>query len=376
VLARRLIRWALLADALPIYPLYALLFADAGLSAARISVLFAVWSVAAFVAAVPAGVLADRWSRRGCVVLAAVGQATAYATWVSRPSFAGFAAGFVLWGLSSALTSGAVEALLFDGLAAAGRADRFAGVYGRVNAAGLVGQLPAAAAAALLFPLGGYPLVGWVSVACCLGAAALAGRLPEPARGPVTVEAPDAEPGALRAGWRLVRSDPVVRAAVLLVAAVYGLDAAEEYFSLLARAWGVSTAAVPVVTLAIPLAGAAGAWWAGRRCHDVAAPLCVSAGLLLAAGLLARPLAVALVAAAYALYRAAAVAAQDRLQQRITGRARATVTSLASLAEEGPVLAVYAVWAAGGLAAFAALMLAVALSAWRFGRVRAGIMQG
>jgi hypothetical protein len=36
--------WAMLADSVPLYPLYALLFADSGLSGAQISALFAIWS--------------------------------------------------------------------------------------------------------------------------------------------------------------------------------------------------------------------------------------------------------------------------------------------------------------------------------------------
>ena len=57
--------WAALSELVPYYPLYALLFLDTGLSEAQISVLFALWSITAFVAEVPTGALADRWSRRG-----------------------------------------------------------------------------------------------------------------------------------------------------------------------------------------------------------------------------------------------------------------------------------------------------------------------
>ena len=62
--------WAALSELVPYYPLYALLFLDTGLSEAQISVLFALWSITAFVAEVPTGALADRWSRRGSLMLA------------------------------------------------------------------------------------------------------------------------------------------------------------------------------------------------------------------------------------------------------------------------------------------------------------------
>jgi hypothetical protein len=363
------VAWALLSDALPIYPLYALLFADAGLSGARISALFVVWSVTAFACEVPAGVLADRWSRRGCLAAAGAGQAAAYATWVRAPGFAGFAVGFVLWGASSTLVSGALEALIYDGLAACGAAERFAVVYGRVTAAGLVGQLPAGLAAAPLFHLGGYPLVGWASVAACLAAALLALTVPEPTR-----SAPSDETGSLRAAWSDLRANPALRRAVLVVAAVAGLDAVEEYFGLLARSWGVPTAAVPVVLLVVPLAGAAGAALASRRRGSVAWPLAAASALFLAANALGRPVAVAVLAVAYALYRAAVVLAQADLQRQIAGGARATVTSIAALAEEAPVLAVYAAWALGGLTGVALLAIGMTLGAWRMRPARQRIM--
>ena len=62
--------WAALSELVPYYPLYALLFLDTGLSTTQISVLFGIWSVTGFVCEVPSGALADRWSRRGVVVLA------------------------------------------------------------------------------------------------------------------------------------------------------------------------------------------------------------------------------------------------------------------------------------------------------------------
>ena len=55
-----------------LYPVYALLFADTGLTTAQISSLFAIWSVVSFVCEIPAGALADVWFRKR---LYALGQA-------------------------------------------------------------------------------------------------------------------------------------------------------------------------------------------------------------------------------------------------------------------------------------------------------------
>ncbi|TQM82967.1 MFS transporter [Saccharothrix saharensis] len=109
--------WAVLADTVPIYPLYALLFVSTGLSDVEVSALFAIRSAVAVVAEIPFGAFADRFSRKWSVVGAGVCQAAGYAPWTSLPGFTGFAVGFVLWGVGGAMSSGAVEALLHDGSA-------------------------------------------------------------------------------------------------------------------------------------------------------------------------------------------------------------------------------------------------------------------
>lgn len=379
------------AHAVPLFPLYALAFAHAGLSDARISALFAIWSVAGLVTETPAGALADRFSRRAALVAAGILTAAGFALWTAVPVFASFAAGFVLWAAGEALASGTVQALLYDGLAAAGAERHYPRLIGRVDAAALLAQPPASVAAALLFHAGGFTLVGWVSVASCLAAAALALRLPEQPRrpaapgpradraagretggaGPDSVRdagpgtrpaaAPGTDGGAgpdtylatLRAGFAEAATRPGVRGAALAVAALTGIDTLEEYFPLLARDWGVPTALTPIATLAIPLAGAAGAALAGAagrlgpgRIGLLTAAAAVALG---AASVLRHPPALALVAVFYGLYRLVLVAADARLQARIAGTARATVTSVAGLGSEFATFALYGAWTLGGL---------------------------
>ncbi|RBY74985.1 MFS transporter [Blastococcus sp. TF02-09] len=348
--------WAALSEFVPLYPLYALLFLDTGLSTAEISALFAVWSVTAVLAEVPAGALADRWSRRGVLVCGAVLQAAAFGLWAVAPETAGFAAGFALWGLASALHSGTAEALVYDGLRAVGAEEAFARVNGRMTAAELLVQVPTALAAAALHAVGGFGLVAWTSAAVSLAAGALALRFPEPPR-------ERAGGGTLRAGAAQVARHAPLRIAVGAVALVGGLDAMEEYFPVLAAERGVPTGAVPVAVLAIALAGAAGAA-AGGRADELPAGVLPAvlalAGLLLGvSAVLPGPGAVAALALAYGLYLAVLVAAEARLQERIEGSARATVTSVAGVGVEVAGVLAFAAWALGGAAATALLVLAV-----------------
>ena len=331
-------------------------------------------------AEVPSGAVADRFSRRGALVAAGVLQAAGYLLWIVLPGFPAFAAGFVLWGLGGALMSGAQEALLYDGLVAVAAQEHYARVQGWVTGAGLVAQLPAAVAATLLFSLGGYELAGWVSIGVCLAAAALASRLPEPPREPPDQD--DIEPGyvaTMRAGLVEVAARPGVRAAVLAVAVLGGLDALEEYFPLLAQDQDVPTGLVPSAMLGIALAGAVGAALAGTANRLRPCSLALAFGIAVlalgAAGLTHHPIGLAGVAVFYGLYRLVLVVADARLQERIAGRSRATVTSVAGMATEVACFVLYAAWAAGGVVLVAGVWLVVtaALPRWLGPRVRASL---
>jgi MFS family permease len=370
-----MVGWALLTDTIPIYPLYALLFADTGLSDLQISVLFAIWSLVGVLIEVPTGALADRFSRRGCLVAGDVVRAVGFAAWIAFPGFTGFAVGFVLWGVGGSLISGAQEALLYDGLGAVGARRHYARVNGWVNAAELVSQLPAAAAATALFALGGYPLAGWVSVGVSLASAVLAARIPEYPRD-ATPDPDDDEPemgylATLRAGLAEAAARPGVRAALIAMMAVGAFDSVEEYFPLIVAGWGVPVAVVPIADLPIVLAGVLGAAAAGRvnRLRPLAIGALLAAVMVLfgAAGLLRHPAGIAGVALCYGVYRAVLVVADARLQDRIDGRSRATVTSVAGLGTDVLSFGIYAAWVLGEvplLAAFGLLSAAALPYLW------------
>jgi MFS family permease len=309
---------------------------------------------------VPTGVVADRVPRRAVLSAAGVLQAAGYVLWTTGEGFGAFAAGFVLWGLGGTFVSGALEALLHDGLAAAGAEEHLTRVLGQVTAAGLVGQLPAAVLAGLLFPAGGYALVGWVSVGGCLLAAVLAARLPEPPRAPADPDDDDGPLATLRAGLAEATARPPVRRAVLAAAVLTAIDAFEEYLPLLAQDWGVATGTVPVALLGVTLAAAVGAGLAGvlarRSAGALGAVLGVAALALAVAGVLGRPAGIAALALFYALYRAVLVVVDARLQERIAGPARATVTSVAAVGTDLASFVVYAAWALGELPAVLALV--------------------
>ncbi|RAO34254.1 hypothetical protein PSN13_03121 [Micromonospora saelicesensis] len=391
--------YAFLSDLVLLYPLYVVFFADTGLSVGQIASLFVIWSAAGILFEVPSGAWADVLSRRLLLCLAPLVAAAGFALWVLLPSYPAFAVGFLLWGAGGALVSGALEALVWTELDRLGAVERYARVLGRARTAGVLGVVVSGVLAGPVLAVGGYPVVGAASVLACLLAAIVATRFPEhraPADVRVTVAEPAltarpvgaaptrrdepeaAPPGSpdddgglgwwdtLRAGVSQVRTRPPVRAAVLLVAVVAAdWGALDEYTPLLALDTGVGAQAVPLLLLLL---------WAGVTVGGLLAPagerlgsrgyaaLLGLVGVALAAGALLRhPAGFVLLAVAFGAAQLATVLADARLQARITGTSRATVTSLAGMATDVLIIVTYAGY--GLLATVAGNAVAFALTA-------------
>lgn len=332
-------------EAIPLFAVYALLFADHGLTTSQIGTLLAVWSVSAFLLEVPSGAWADLSDRRLLLIASGVVYAAAFATWMVWPSFVGFLSGFVLWSLSSALMSGTYEAYLFEELSAAGRVERYGTVKARAESGTILVTAAAIALAAPLHALGGYALVGWVSVGAALLHTLAAGALPRVTRVLDPDEAPESEPASVRAWVRTVgvgvteagRRAPVrkVLMAYGTVVALVGLD---EFFALILAEGGASVGLIAWILAGVSLLEAAATWSAARVARLTGLPhaaLVATAGLLLAAGAwFTGPLSYLAIAVGYALATASYVSGDIRLQHAISGTARATTTSVAGLVAE------------------------------------------
>ncbi|MEU7986146.1 MFS transporter [Streptosporangium canum] len=383
-LATTLYGYTFLYDFILLYPVYALLFVDTGLSTAEISSLFVIWSVTSLVLEVPSGVWADAVSRRLLLALAPLLAAAGYALWTIAPSYWAFAVGFVLWGAAGALQSGALEALVYTELERLDAADRYATIMGRGHAFGTGATMVATAAAAPALAVGGYPLLGAASVLACLLCAAVATTFPEH-RVKSPEETPRGYAAILREGVREMRASRSVRRAVLLLAVVWAVwGSLEEYVALLAAATGVAAYAVPLLVLLVSAGVALGGVLAatGRHFTDRAFAGILAAGALaLGAGAISGvPAGFAAIAAAFCLFQMATVLAGARLQDRITGPARATVTSLAGLGTDVTGILVYGGYAAAStvaghgviFAVFAVPYLVIALALTRGAGPRSG----
>ncbi|MGA0603050.1 MFS transporter [Caulobacter sp. KR2-114] len=326
-----------------IYPLYAVMFVDAGLNPAQIGLALAAWSTTAFVLEIPAGVIADRWPRRWVLALAQLFRLAGYALWLLHPHLWGFVGGFLLWGAKSAFTSGTFEALVYDELKAAGRVGDYTRVIGRADAVQFAAILAASGGAALLAGAG-YGALLQASLAACAVAAVLPLTLP---RAPPSGAArPPDYLAHLRLGLGQALRAPALLDLIVFIALVMALGGAlDEFWTIFASRAGLSNSAVALFLGAMSAGQAVAAALAhrARGLPDRAFYLAVAAGgvlLAIAAGLF-RPASVLLLIAFSGLFKVVDTVFEGRLQHAIPDETRATLGSVKGFAVQAAITALY-----------------------------------
>ena len=375
-------------DLVPLYSVYALLFADHGVGSGEISLLFIIWALTSFLFEIPSGAWADTFDRRRLLVLSAAIYAVGFSCWMVWQTFTGFAVGFVCWGLSSALMSGTFESMVYDELVERGARGRYAGLIGWAQSTALVANLAATVAAAGLFHVGGYALVGWSSVAIAVVQGLLAATLPVSHRArhaphdegavAATEHAASRYVAMLRAGLAESSHHPDVRRILLLASAMVAMTTYDEYFPLVARDHGVSTTLVPILVAITVVGQAVGTALVGRTARvsgRVVGLMLATGAVLVSIGALVTPyVGFVGIAIGYGLCNNAMLVGETRLQDSITGPARATVTSVLGVLEDLSAISLFACFAVGSrvlgfptlvaLLAFPALLVALAVARW------------
>jgi len=347
-IAARWYAFGYLREVVLMYPVYAIMMGASGISPLELSTLFIVWSASALVFEVPSGVIADRFSRKWLLVGSGLIKGAVFVVWSIAPSYWGYLAGFVVWGFGSSLVSGTSESFLFDTLK--GRVDpltrrdethAFARIYGR-------GLMAASLGVATALLGGGYAAQNGYALPLAESAAMpmlasllVALSFVEPARS-ATASAAAASPrfgATLAAGIAEVRGNRTmlrIVAMFALLVTVYGV--LDEYIGpFLTETHEFTLGAIGVIYAALYAMKTVGMEAAHRLPVRSLRAIALSAGVGavgLAASTLVSGYAIAVAIGAYfALTSACEVLLQTRLQHAIEGPARATVTSLAKMAQ-------------------------------------------
>ncbi|MCA9386230.1 MFS transporter, partial [Candidatus Dojkabacteria bacterium] len=69
-----------------IYPVYALLFTESGISPSQIALLLIIWSATSFLLEVPTGFIADHFSRKNILLVSVVFKLIGYLIWLLFPT--------------------------------------------------------------------------------------------------------------------------------------------------------------------------------------------------------------------------------------------------------------------------------------------------
>lgn len=325
-----------------IFPLYTVMFVDAGLKPVEVTVCLTAWSLTSFVLQVPSGVVADRWSRRHILAWSQLTRGVGFAVWLAYPHFWGFLVGLLLWGIKSAFTSGTFEALLYDELKARGLAQNYTRIFGRTRAVQSGGVLLAALGAAVAARYG-YATTLIASLVSVVVASAAAASLP-PA--PPTVAREQAFAAQLRLGLSEAFRRPAVLSILAFSAIVLALGAAlEEFWPIFGAKVGLSRPVIAVfvgaqngVEMLVSLIAYR---LSGLPTRGFYALFAIGGVLLAVAAGIFTPSAMLLLAVYSGLMKLVGVVFEGRLQHAIASDRRATIGSVKSFLAQIGITALY-----------------------------------
>lgn len=218
-----------------LYPVYALFFADHGISDAGISALFIIWSLETMLAQIPVGIIANKVSPKGMVVFGSALKISCFIMWIIWPTFWGFVLGFMLWGIECAIYTAISESLIYEELKRLRHRRIYLKICGRKSAVQTIGYMVSSAGSAMMIL--GYDFVTWVSIASIIISMLFfiriegAGIRPKNARAKVIK--------ALRMGMDIIKKSPYVLNLMILVAALGATSYLDDFLGLIGNDAGV-----------------------------------------------------------------------------------------------------------------------------------------
>lgn len=243
-----------------IYPLYAIMFQAHGVNDTQISLLFIFWSVSVLIFQAPVSFLTRHFSYKSMVVFGQFLKALCFYVWISCPNFAGYLAGFALWGIQWSIYNTAFEALVYEELKFKNRQPLYIKICGRKHAANMMGYLLSGLGSFLI--IWGYDVITFLSIGATVLSALLI--LPIPSGHKNTDILPTNKTEQVRQAFQTLRTAPQIFLAIILLTAIVGLIGIDEYFGLIGVDMGLPVKYVGLIFIAALLAQSLGSLWAPK----------------------------------------------------------------------------------------------------------------
>jgi MFS family permease len=163
------------------YTVELLLAQVVGLSPAAIGAVLAAMSGLIIICEIPAGIVADRWSRKGVLLIGAGFMVSATVTGALATTSWHFVLHYLLWGVFYALYSGAYEAMVYDALIEEqGHARDYEFWFGKVGRCDSVALVSSSLLGGLVAAIFGIAAAFWITVPFTLLATFSIWRFHEP----------------------------------------------------------------------------------------------------------------------------------------------------------------------------------------------------
>ena len=329
-----------------IYPVFGIMMLES-VSKLEFSLLLVVWSGVAILFEIPLGTLADRFDRRLLLTIAGIIEGACFIVWLLIPGFWGYLLGFATWAIAGSLQSGTTESLIYDTIrkSAGDNPDAtrklrwiesiYTRIYGRSLAARSLGATFALFVGGYLAAWLGYDLVLLLSVISpWMGAIALWALIRDPRRTSQRVDQRSFV-GVIRDAVAEILPNRELRHFLLAFAtmgATFG--ALEEYIGpFYQEKPGITLGIIGVIMGAALLGGTIGLLMAERmrfkRHASVHLLMILASVMLLGSVVTSSALGVVALVGYFFVCSISFVHLQSRMQARIKGEARATVTSAA-----------------------------------------------
>ena len=134
-----------------LYPVYALMFQDHGMSDTQISFLLIIWSIGVLLFQLPLNFFTDRFSNKSIVICGQISKALCFIIWIFWPTFIGYTIGFLIWGIQWAIYNSPLEALVYEELKDLRKKRLYAKVCGTKSAFNTFGYILSAGGSFLLY---------------------------------------------------------------------------------------------------------------------------------------------------------------------------------------------------------------------------------